>query len=1210
MNTLTVTKAIMKNNQEYPNPFFAKTPVQGKTFFGREELLKKLFYYVNAGESVSLVGERRTGKTSVLGQIRAVKAEYLNQPDAHLLVSVDFQGLQGQDESTIWESILTNLAEEFEATDQLHTLITESIEQLQAGKLAFQNILRLFRNIAKEEKRITFLFDEFEATARGEKPVDIRFYKMLRNLALDQGTQVSYVIATRQELSRVEKTLELHYTTLSSPLFNIFHQLVILPFTEDESRQMVNSLLQSAGLDLAAKLSFWLQKDLLFELSGFHPFFLQIACRQIFEQCVLEDGSFADEVPEENIRTAFLRDAISDFNYYWEISTPEEREVLIQLATQEETPVVSQSESPGVSDRSTETPVVSQSESPGVSNRYLLNTLRNRCLVLPKSEWRLFSSAFHHLIKEHHVRESGTAEQLPVDYFVGRKDELDAFRRCLTSQTQNGIYFYGVGGIGKSMLLRRIFALCEKELQYHTIFIDFFSTKNRSIEGVQNSIIEHFPESHAFDEMLRIRQKVNEIRTGAEFSYRKEMLSSLQRQLEVMFARCCNEAAKEKPVALIFDSFEYIQKRDIGRWFLGEVLPYLKKESEHGIIVVLAGRPEPKPAATPANILQYPLGGLTKNEVKDYIQQKMNMSWEEVLEPLYQGIQGNPLILELLRWRGRRELMIDTQRLRDMIEQPEVMAQEIFDKISETSPLNRVLWAMAVFKRRFDFDMLEFLVDNMLWLRNADYGALRHALRELPFVKSAEDVSSHLLHDAVVEPISIVFSQVDKEGKLRHDLFQKIVHEYYPERIEDVQAQDERMFLQTEQLGYILDQDVEEGIDTYKSYLDDIRKRRQYDFEALLWGEVDEHVPAENIALRLERADWLIDNGLYRSLENLSEALYKEQNISLENRLEVSQIYGFALMRQGKLRDARTQFHESLKLAEQLSSLDRVSETENNLGQLAMRSGQYDTAVDHFWRSIQTFSDFEHLEKLGSIYSNQSKCLALQGDYQRAFMNCKCALTILNKTSDVRRQIYAFIYTGVVYRLSGDYTTTISYLEQGRKLAVKENFAELEAEALQELGHTYYLRGRRAREERHDYTSDCSDQSKAREKLLVAIEGARTIGDRIRLCESIVLLGKVFEEIARLEQAKTTFLQGKPEHVKFSAPLGQLMIAMVAAQKLNNDNKPVYGAYVIGRNWYFAVLYGLEYSVSLGHNVSKDEINEVFCILKKTKVIIETLIQN
>lgn len=82
----------------------------------------------------------------------------------------------------------------------------------------------------------------------------------------------------------------------------------------------------------------------------------------------------------------------------------------------------------------------------------------------------------------------------------------------------------------------------------------------------------------------------------------------------------------------------------------------------------------------------------------------------------------------------------------------------------------------------------------------------------------------------------------------------------------------------------------------------------------------------------------------------------------------------------------------------------------------------------------------------------------------------------------------------------------------------------------------------------------------------------------------------------------------KKERDASNDPLGQLMVAMVAAQNINDDGNPVYGAYVIGRHWYFAVLQGSEYSVSLGHNVSKDEITDVFCILKQTKTIIETLI--
>ncbi len=243
-----------------------------------------------------------------------------------------------------------------------------------------------------------------------------------------------------------------------------------------------------------------------------------------------------------------------------------------------------------------------------------------------------------------------------TDYFVGRQNEIDAFKRCLTSRSQNGIYYYGGGGIGKSKLLRKIVSLCQVE-GYQAALIDFFSTQNRSIDGLQNSIIEQFSNTQAFQEVFESRKKLEEIRTSYhELSYQKELISSLQKQTEIVFAHCCNKAAKDKRVILAFDSFEYVQKRDIGRWFLNEFLPHLKADKVYGIVVVLAGRPEPSYAKTPVNIIQYPLSGLSQEEIKIYIQ-NIWMPWLEDFGALYQGSQGNPLIIELLRWRGRRDLM-------------------------------------------------------------------------------------------------------------------------------------------------------------------------------------------------------------------------------------------------------------------------------------------------------------------------------------------------------------------------------------------------------------------------------------------------------------------------------------------------------------------------------------------------------------------------
>jgi hypothetical protein len=82
----------------------------------------------------------------------------------------------------------------------------------------------------------------------------------------------------------------------------------------------------------------------------------------------------------------------------------------------------------------------------------------------------------------------------------------------------------------------------------------------------------------------------------------------------------------------------------------------------------------------------------------------------------------------------------------------------------------------------------------------------------------------------------------------------------------------------------------------------------------------------------------------------------------------------------------------------------------------------------------------------------------------------------------------------------------------------------------------------------------------------------------------------------------------KKEHESSGDPLGQLLITMVAAQKLNNDLNPIYGCYVMGRLWFFVVLEGLDYSTSLAYDATKDEIKDIFSILKKTKGMISKMI--
>lgn len=66
-------------------------------------------------------------------------------------------------------------------------------------------------------------------------------------------------------------------------------------------------------------------------------------------------------------------------------------------------------------------------------------------------------------------------------------------------------------------------------------------------------------------------------------------------------------------------------------------------------------------------------------------------------------------------------------------------------------------------------------------------------------------------------------------------------------------------------------------------------------------------------------------------------------------------------------------------------------------------------------------------------------------------------------------------------------------------------------------------------------------------------------------------------------------------------PQGQALIAMLVAQQLNNNEKPIFGCYVIGRNWYFMALVKEEYAISKDFSCVDDELFDIFRILKSLR---------
>jgi hypothetical protein len=90
------------------------------------------------------------------------------------------------------------------------------------------------------------------------------------------------------------------------------------------------------------------------------------------------------------------------------------------------------------------------------------------------------------------------------------------------------------------------------------------------------------------------------------------------------------------------------------------------------------------------------------------------------------------------------------------------------------------------------------------------------------------------------------------------------------------------------------------------------------------------------------------------------------------------------------------------------------------------------------------------------------------------------------------------------------------------------------------------------------------------------------------------------------------FLQEyKQESGTNNDPMGQLLIEMYVAQHLNKEpDEPIYGCYIVGRNWFFVVLQGKEYAVSDAYVATQADLFEIVAILKKVKILFEKKINN
>jgi serine/threonine protein kinase len=293
------------------NPYLHRVMIKRwEDFYGRTQEVKRIFARLNATPpgSISIVGERRIGKSSLLNFIyaRHTREQHLENPQRMVMVFLDLQQEKGMSLAAFVRLLRGMVAVEVRGRVDLADCSDD-----------LEGIREMVRRLDRAGLHLAILLDEFESVTANPS-FQLEFYSFLRYLA--NHFNVAYITSSSRDLQILCHAKEIS----DSPFFNIFSTMRLGVFREEDAEQLICVPSEKAGRPLAA------YSRRLIEMAGLFPFFLQIACSHALEY--LEENPAQAEPDFREIELRFYEEAKLHYRYIWEGLEPLEQSVALRLA--------------------------------------------------------------------------------------------------------------------------------------------------------------------------------------------------------------------------------------------------------------------------------------------------------------------------------------------------------------------------------------------------------------------------------------------------------------------------------------------------------------------------------------------------------------------------------------------------------------------------------------------------------------------------------------------------------------------------------------------------------------------------------------------------------------------------------------------------------------------------------------------------------------
>ncbi|KYK37050.1 MAG: hypothetical protein AYK19_07570 [Theionarchaea archaeon DG-70-1] len=280
-----------------------------KDFFGREEEIVDIYNQILTLNSISLVGERKIGKTSFLLHLVHPQtiAKYKILPESILMFYIDISSCSFSKPSDLFRRFLECISEKITGEIKEKTDLLLKKEYIHSQQ--FEEIIKMINNNTQE---IVFFLDEFEKISM-IKQGDI--FSNLRYLT--QMYDVVFVVSTSRDLRSIFK--EKRFST--SPLFNIFTRYQLHGLDENASHKLITAALEREDLNADPSVL-----DSIIRFSGTNPFFLKLTLFECFKMAMDDFLSF-----DSDLRDLIQQELEPYHRHNWESLPRNEQDTLLDI---------------------------------------------------------------------------------------------------------------------------------------------------------------------------------------------------------------------------------------------------------------------------------------------------------------------------------------------------------------------------------------------------------------------------------------------------------------------------------------------------------------------------------------------------------------------------------------------------------------------------------------------------------------------------------------------------------------------------------------------------------------------------------------------------------------------------------------------------------------------------------------------------------------